>query len=371
MKLNIMARSAAVLGAAVVLGAAMLLDGGAGVAAAGQRSALQGSAAELPPDRPTAPVAAAPPAGLATPVPAAGPSRADAPAGTTAAVSFAAVAPPAFFVAVSDRYSARQGVAVYATKTGRLVRYLTPQQPGGGPSDPLLDAAGKTVVYAAGAGSCASDIYRVAVDGRTPPRLLVPGSRGPVLQPALAPTGAQIAYVQGHCDTTATELVVRGLTVSGSAVVLYRAVDGEGIHTARWNSDRWLSFLTTGGPHPGLHSMAATPGSRSYSSAAPNGCFWSSAAWFVEGSRNQLLASLQCGAGSRWLVLDRHLATVRTLRAFPDQRGAQAISVDATGTWAIYQENGASVAGPIWRWRFASSSQPQRITQGPYSPSWS
>ena len=89
-------------------------------------------------------------------------------------------------------------MALYATATGRLLRYLTPAQPGGGSSSPLLDQAGKAVVYVGGAGSCAIDIYRVAVDGRTAPHLLVRGSSGPVLGPAIAPTGGEIACVQGH-----------------------------------------------------------------------------------------------------------------------------------------------------------------------------
>jgi hypothetical protein len=291
-------------------------------------------------------------------------------AGTTASLT----APPTFFVAQTDRYASRQGVSLYATATGRLVRYLTPAQPGGGTSSPLLDPAGKTVVYVVyvvGAGSCASDIYRVAIDDRAAPKLLVRGGSGPVLESAIAPAGDEIVYVQGHCNSAGAVLVARRLTGSARAVVLYRATHGKGVHMVRWGRNGWLSFLTTTGPYSRLHTMTATPAGRTYSSpSAPTGCFWSGTAWFVERGQDRLLASLQCGAGSRWLVLNGDLGIVRTLAAFGNQLGAQAISVDATGTWVIYQENGVSIAGTIWRWRFASSSRPQRVTQGPYSPSW-
>lgn len=283
-----------------------------------------------------------------------------------------AAAPPTFFVAQTDRYALRQGVALYVTATGRIRRYLTPalQQVGGGTSSPLLDPAGRTVVYAAGAGTCASSIYRVAVDGRTAPQLLVPGVSGPVLEAAIASAGDEIAYVQDHCDSTAAELVVRRLTSSAPAVVLYRANQGQGIHMVRWGANGWLSFLTAG-PQPRLHTMTATPGGRvSTSPPAPTSCFWSGADWFVQRGQNLLLASQQCGTGSRWLILNQHLGTVRTLASFPHQLAAQAISVDKSNTWVIYQENGASIAGTIWRWRFTSSSTPQKVTQGPYSPSW-
>jgi hypothetical protein len=287
--------------------------------------------------------------------------------GTTTKVTTA----PTTFVAQTDRYALRQAVAVYATATGRLVRYLTPAQPCGSTSSPLLDPTGKTVAYSVGAGTCASDIYRVAVDGKATPVLLVGSDSGPVLEPAIAPAGDRIAYVQGHCDSAAAELVVRRLTGGAPAVVLYRAAQGEGMYMVRWGRNGLLSFLTTEGPSRSLHTMTATPGGRIYSSPpAPKGCFWSGAAWFVQAGQDRLLASQQCGAGSRWLVLDQHLGTVRTLAAFGNQLGAQAISVDASGTWVIYQENGASIAGTIWRWNFASSSKPQRVTQGPYSPSW-
>lgn len=278
---------------------------------------------------------------------------------------------PTFFVAQTDRYAERQGVALYATATGRLMRYLTPaEQPGGGTSSPLLDPSGKTVVYAAGAGTCASNIYRVAIDGRSEPKLLVPGDRGPVLELAIAPAGQKMAYVQYYCDSTAAELVVRQITENAPAVVLYRDNQGQGVRMARWGRNGWLSFLTAS-PQPRLHTMKATPGSRVYSSPpAPTGCFWSAADWFAQRGQNLLLASLQCGTGSRWLVLNQHLGTIRTLAAFPHQLGAQAVSVDMSNTWVIYQENGASIAGTIWRWRFTSLSTPQKVTQGPYSPSW-
>ena len=352
-------RQSMVRGAVVLAGIAILAVGG--VLVAGRhtsRPVASGPVATTPP----APSSATGPSGGASPT-----TRAATPPETTSK----AAAPPTFFVAQTDRYAVQQAVALFATATGQPVRYLTPEQPGGGPSSPLLDPPGKSVVYVAGAGTCASDIYRVAVDGQSTPELLVRGSSGPVLEPAIAPAGDEIAYVQSHCDSAVAELVVRRLTGGARAVVLYPATQGEGVSMVRWGRNGWLSFLTTQGPNRRLHTMTATPGGRVYSSQpAPTGCFWSGAAWFVAAGQDRLLASQQCGAGSRWLVLDRRLGTVQALAAFGNQLGAQAISVDATGTWVIYQENGVSIAGTIWRWRLGSSSRPQRVAQGPYSPSW-
>jgi hypothetical protein len=204
-------------------------------------------------------------------------------------------------------------------------------------------------VYAAGAGTCASSIYRVAVDGRTASQLLVPGVSGPVLEAAIASAGDEIAYVQDNCDSTAAELVVRRLTSSAPAVVLYRANQGQGIHMVRWGANGWLSFLTAG-PQPRLHTMAATPGGRvSTSPPAPTSCFWSGADWFVQRGQNLLLASQQCGTGSRWLILNQHLGTVRTLKrgrfladsgrrvsAYPRKRGESAprIRSDSASSFA-------------------------------------
>jgi hypothetical protein len=298
------------------------------------------------------------------------PSRTTPPIVVTADPGRAAAAPPASFVALSDRYAPRQGVALYDTRTSRLERYLTPEQPGGGAGYPLLDPTGLTVLYTVGAGTCASDIYRVAIAALARPQLLVRGSTGPVLAPAIEPGGGRIAYVQAHCDRTAADVVIRPLSGDGPAVALYPGGPREGISNVRWSQDGWLSFITTVGERPVLHTMSAAAGQRVHSSPAPTGCFWSNATWFSERGRVVLLTSVQCTTGSRWLVLDRHLATLRILATFPAQRGAQSLSVDATNTWLIYQENGASIAGGIWRWRFTTGDHPIAITSGPYSPSW-
>ena len=281
-----------------------------------------------------------------------------------------AAGPPAFFIGLSDPNAPRQGVAVFNTRTGRLVRYLTPQQPGGGASYPLLDPAGRSVVYAVGTGSCGSDIYRVSVDGPARPQLLIRGDSGPLLAPAVAPGGGRIAYVQGHCDAATEDILARPLTATGPAVALYRGAPAEGISGLRWSQDGWLSFITTTGQGAVLHTIPARDGQPVRSLPAPTGCSWSAATWFSDDGRARLLASLDCAAGSRWLILDRQLATLRTLATFPAQRGAQSVSVDATNKWLIYQENDASMAGGIWRWMFTSASHPIPITAGPNSPSW-
>ena len=287
-----------------------------------------------------------------------------------AASSGTAPAAPATFVALTDPDTGPSAVGVFSSTTGELLRRLTPEAPGGGPSDPLITRGGGAVVYAAGAGSCASEIHRVALDGRSAPEVLVPGRGGPVLQPALAPGGRRIAYVQASCDSGDTQLVVHRYRTDAAPVVLLRAGSAEGIHQPRWSADGRLAFRTTG-EGSGLHAVRARAGSPVRSADAPAGCTWAAADWYTNAQgRQRLLASADCPDGGRWMVLNERLRTLRTLATFPDQSGAQAVSVDATGTQAVYQEHGASVPGAVWRWGFRSGGAPEQVAVGPSAPSW-
>src|SRR5437879_4258121 len=56
-------------------------------------------------------------------------------------------------------------LALFETVTGKLLRSLTAWQPGGGVGGPDPAPDGKSIYASRGAGACASQIDRIAVDG--------------------------------------------------------------------------------------------------------------------------------------------------------------------------------------------------------------
>ena len=163
---------------------------------------------------------------------------------------------------------------------------------------------------------------------------------------------------------------MRRLRSTEPPLVLHSASRAETLHQPRWSADGWLAYRSTGEP-AGLHTVPARAGGRIRSADAPTGCTWGANDWFTDAAgRSRLLASADCPDGARWLLLNRELRTLRTLAVLPDQRGAQQVSVDAAGEHAVYQEQGASVPGPVWRWHLTARTAPVPVAQGPATPSW-
>ncbi len=203
----------------------------------------------------------------------------------------AAGALPEALVAVRD-----QRVAVISTAKGTVVRYLTDAQPGGGASDPELSADAKTVVYAQGAGTCASSILSVPVGGGSP-TTLADASSGALSHPSRR--GDVLAYLRSGC-TTGAEIVVTGprpatLPVDGS--VRSGPVVGDG----------GVAYVTVKDTGTALHADGTiTP--------PPGGCEWLAVTW----SGRQLVAAAACGSDTRLYRLDadgQHLALAGYLGA--------------------------------------------------------
>src|ERR1700722_10566497 len=71
---------------------------------------------------------------------------------------------PASFIGVAPAATPSR-LASYAASTGRAIKYLPSQQPGGGVSNPALSANGSTVAFERGQGSCARSIDTVPASG--------------------------------------------------------------------------------------------------------------------------------------------------------------------------------------------------------------
>ncbi|MCA1823625.1 MAG: hypothetical protein LC640_05055, partial [Frankia sp.] len=189
---------------------------------------------------------------------------------------FAPTYPPAptTFVAVTDGR-----VAVFSTSTGRPARYLTYAQPGGGAYDAQLSADSKSVVYAQGAGTCASAIWQVPADGGKPVQLVDAG-HGAASHPVLSPDGSKLAYAIARCAQggTGVDVVVRDLA-AGTERVAAHLVDVDLRGTIGWRADaaRLVFVASHGDSAPDLVIADATGGAGTVTAAPETGCTWQSA----------------------------------------------------------------------------------------------
>jgi hypothetical protein len=252
---------------------------------------------------------------------------------------------PAAFVASRDGR-----LAVFATATGKLVRYLTDWVPGGGSSSPALSADAKTVLFVQGGGTCSTYLQSVPIAGGTP-TTLVPSEPDTVVGPATR-LGSLLAYARVHCSgsRTSSEIVV------GDKVT---PVDGD-VRSGPVFAGSHLAYVTVKGATTTLHNGTATV-------PAPTGCDW--LAVTTDGTR--LVAAAACGDDTRLYRLDAdstdatafaHLGSlaVRTLDHSADGRTLVIGTLVITGTTADY---GAYV------WDGAGA--PRRIPGRLDAPSWS
>jgi hypothetical protein len=114
-------------------------------------------------------------------------------AAATPAKQNTAVAPKTF-IAVSPLSPTR--LAVYSAQTGRLLKFLTAAEPGGGVSSPELTADGRTVIFARGHGTCAQTIDTVPANGGAE-RVLIPmtGTGSNVALPVAVSVSADGKYL--------------------------------------------------------------------------------------------------------------------------------------------------------------------------------
>ena len=144
---------------------------------------------------------------------------------------------PAQFLAELDG-----GLAVVSAETGRVDRWLTTEQPGGGAKEPALSPDGRTVWFSRGEGSCAAHLASIPLAGGKEEKLPGSGEAGPERTPLPRPGHPHIAYSRLDCKEPGAALIVgdlAGLEGHGQlglvplawsrdgTVLLARAADGD------------------------------------------------------------------------------------------------------------------------------------------------
>jgi WD40 repeat protein len=190
------------------------------------------------------------------------------------------------------------GIAVYSASTGRRLKILVPQEPGGGVLQVALAPDGRTIAFTAGDGTCGTDIKSVGTTGG-PVQVLVPEGHQhggtPALAPSYSPDGRYFTYSTLYCDGGATFLHIRNLRTGMT----------HGYRTGLGTFG--LVFLR--GDRQAVVQGVAPPASGAYKSAGqhltvvslpalavrryrpPAGCLFDQ----VAGTSSRLIAALTCG----------------------------------------------------------------------------
>jgi len=102
-------------------------------------------------------------------------------------------------------------IVVVSSETGRIERYLTAVQPGGGAKEPALSPNGRTVWFSRGDGTCAAHLASMALAGGKEEKLPGSGEAGPEGTPLPRPGRPHIAYSRTDCKEPTAALIVGDL----------------------------------------------------------------------------------------------------------------------------------------------------------------
>jgi hypothetical protein len=197
---------------------------------------------------------------------------------------------PAGFAGLTPPHSppsAAGRLAWYSTATGKRLRFLTPQGPGGGAFNPVMSADGRTVAFERSTGSCAQVIGSVPVTGGRE-RVLVPtrfSRKGPVVpsNPAYSSDGRYLGYLTSGCSWWSHDVIhVRNLR-TGSELTRRGYLPDRAVFV---NQDRQVAFADGG-----ELVIVAIPSFARHAYQPPRGCQYVLAA----GTETKLVAALQCG----------------------------------------------------------------------------
>ncbi|MGH2719505.1 MAG: hypothetical protein ACRDJU_13145 [Actinomycetota bacterium] len=260
------------------------------------------------------------------------------------------------------RYLAADGtpprLVVIDRVTGKVVKKLTPAEPGGGANSPTMPSSGSVLYFGQGDGTCGNNILKVPVAGGTP----VPGASlglvdGAAMDEAgeafsVRPDGRVLAVGRDNSclpqEPSFTELALID-TVSGAQVVTDTSVDGPASDQA-WSPDgtELLTIRDNGidvrGASGGIEFHLLTLGSGEQVtgdrtlSPAQAGCSYDSA--LFSPSSGDVIADLDCGlTGPSSLVeLDPKTGAETDTVLSPQPGvavGAQAI--DPSGVYLMYE----------------------------------
>jgi len=287
-------------------------------------------------------------------------------AGTTTSPAY-----PADFVGVS----ADGRVTIFDSTSGRVVRYLTPAQPGGGVSDLTLSPDGTRAYFTRGTGTCSAHIASVALTGG-PEIVAVTAPAGSLVSnPVLIGEGGTVAYVRTFCADAGQAVVLGSLGGGGGSQTWYAAP----------HSGVELFGFQPGSPHVLLRESAPGTGSRlrlldvtkpqgSLEAAAPvvrqppAGCSYSAASWSPTG---RIVVGQTCADGSAQVLLlptSPAVGTAQQLAALPRSESLSTVDYDLSGSALLLGVSRPADTGYVAR---LVGGQPTTVATGPADPHWS
>jgi hypothetical protein len=230
------------------------------------------------------------------------------------------------------------GVAVYSASTGRRLKVLVPQEPGGGVLQLALAPGGRTLAFTAGNGTCGSLIDSVGTTGG-PVHVLVPEGHQhggtPARSPSYSADGRYFSYVTSYCDTQATFLHIRDLR-TGKTLTHRINLTLFGLVFIR--GDR-VAVVAAG---PARLTVVSLPSLAARSYRAPAGCSYDQ----VAGTESRLIAALDCGRRHQLSVVSLSTRTLRvtgTLARLGRCLHADSISLAGDGAVLVEATRGCDV----------------------------
>jgi hypothetical protein len=197
-----------------------------------------------------------------------------------------AAALPGTFVSVRDGR-----VALFATATGALIRYLTDAPAtGAGPVSAALSDDGRTVVYAVSAGTCSTEIRSVPVAGGASKVLVAAKANHTYESPNLV-QGVTV-YRDVVCGSAPrTDIVVN------NAGALVTSPAGGTVRSGPVAGNRFAAWVTEQNGATSLHTMDMSGELGDVAVAPPKDCNWLAATWGAGGGFEQeLVTAVTCGS---------------------------------------------------------------------------
>ena len=134
--------------------------------------------------------------------------------------------PPSDYVAGDNE----GGIGLYSTATGRLIRQLSAQTPGGPDQQAMPSASGASVYFVQPEGPCAASVQRVPVTASQPSTTAISVSGTIALDPAPSPSSDLVAWVGSLCGSEIQSTVYLSNESTGQRSDL-------GPYTGRTNDD--------------------------------------------------------------------------------------------------------------------------------------